>query len=80
MIHAEVVKKNVLRWLEHEVFIMDAVVRVHATVSSVRKRHAEWIHIKHLDTSFTHRPGSIRIIQLYPLKDKKDLNVQILPF
>lgn len=66
----EVFKKNVLRGFEHQVFVMHAVVRIHAVVSSVRKRRADWINVKHLKSSLTHGPGSVRVVELYTLGNK----------
>ena len=50
---------------------MYTVIRIHTIVGPVRKRRAKWVHVKHLNTGFTHGPGSVRVVELYPLKDRK---------
>ena len=67
----KVLKQNVLRGFEYRVFVMYAVERIYAIISAIRERRTEWVYIKYLDTSFTHGPGSICVVELNPLKKKK---------
>ena len=65
---AEVFEKNVFRGLEHQILVVDGIVRIQAVVGSVRKRRTNWVHIKYLKTSLTHSPGGVSVVQLYPLE------------
>ena len=64
----EVFEKNVFHRLEHQVLVMDGVVRIQAVVGSIWKRRTNWVHIKYLKTSLTHGPGRVSVVQLYPLE------------
>ena len=75
LLGAEVLEQKFLGGFEHQVFVMYHVVRIHAVVSPVRKRLAERIHVKYLNTGFAHGPASVRVIELYTLKDRKKLFV-----
>ena len=65
---AEVFEKNVFRRLEHQILVVDGIVRIQAVVGSVWKRRANWVHIKYLKTSLTHSPGGVSVVQLNPLE------------
>ena len=65
---AEVFEKNVFRGLEHQILVVDGIVRIQAVVGSVRKRRTNWVHIKYLKTSLTHSPGGVSVVQLNPLE------------
>ena len=56
------------RRLEHQILVVDGIVRIQAVVGSVWKRHTNWVHIKYLKTSLTHSPGGVSVVQLYPLE------------
>ena len=65
---AEVFEKNVFRRLEHQILVVDGIVRIQAVVGSVWKRRANWVHIKYLKTSLTHSPSGVSVVQLNPLE------------
>ena len=65
---AEVFEKNVFRRLEHQILVVDGIVRIQAVVGSVWKRRTNWVHIKYLKTSLTHSPGGVSVVQLNPLE------------
>ena len=67
----KVLQQDVLRGFEHQVFVMHAIVRIHTIISPVRERRGERIYVKYFDTSFTHGPGSIGIVELHALKERK---------
>ena len=67
---AEIFQEDLLGGFEHAVFVMHAVKRIVAAVSTIRKRCAEWINIQHLKASSAHRPGRVCIVQLYLLQEE----------